>query len=552
MSVPIPRPCQASATAKASSARSPLGSGTKQAWATTWPSTPAVATRPTPRSMSPRAARGGGDAPAQEAKPARLGRQPVQERRHGFDVGGDGGAHVDRGAVAQDDVDGAVERACAVSSSTAPRRCRRGRRASSFSGAARVARRGQSVGRGVGAASVKSRSRSAGLPDERRAPAGPNVRIGPSCTADPPLTEETSCTARSSPDATGESAAAARCRSRTRSPRRPVRGCCWSACTITLRFRSPAATPASARRSSTSCEPSATSSPPRRSSAWRRTSRPRTRCAASPPRRTPTCSWSARATAGGLQRIVEGDQAMQVLHGAPCAVAVAPDPLAPRTELHRIGVGIDATPESALALVMARELAQHTGARLSLHAVVDEAIPGWVGLSVTPSYADALQELVEDRRAAAEELAGPPAGGVRGRDRRRRRRGGRPGRGADRGHRGASTCSSSARAAGVRCGAWRSAARRSASSATPRAPSSSRRAAPTPSTRIRCSAPWRWPRHERRPARSRQHSSTFGRIVVGVDRRQGGRDALALAALLQRRGAAASSSRSTSIRSTAR
>jgi nucleotide-binding universal stress UspA family protein len=31
-----------------------------------------------------------------------------------------------------------------------------------------------------------------------------------------------------------------------------------------------------------------------------------------------------------LQRIVEGDQAMQVLHGAPCAVAVAPDPVAPR------------------------------------------------------------------------------------------------------------------------------------------------------------------------------------------------------------------------------
>jgi nucleotide-binding universal stress UspA family protein len=105
-----------------------------------------------------------------------------------------------------------------------------------------------------------------------------------------------------------------------------------------------------------------------------------------------------------LQRIVESDQAMQVLHGASCAVAVAPDPVAPRSELHRIGVGIDATPESALALVMARELAQHTGARLSLHAVVDEAIPGWVGLSPTPSYAEALQAMTDDRRVAAEEL----------------------------------------------------------------------------------------------------------------------------------------------------
>ena len=106
----------------------------------------------------------------------------------------------------------------------------------------------------------------------------------------------------------------------------------------------------------------------------------------------------------GLQKIVEGDQAMQVLHGAPCAVAVAPDLLAPRIELHRIGVGIDATPESALALLLARELAHHTGAHLSLRAVVDETVPGWVGLSVTPSYVDALQELTEERRAATLEL----------------------------------------------------------------------------------------------------------------------------------------------------
>jgi nucleotide-binding universal stress UspA family protein len=105
-----------------------------------------------------------------------------------------------------------------------------------------------------------------------------------------------------------------------------------------------------------------------------------------------------------LQRILEGDQAMQVFHGAPCAVAIAPDPLAPRPELRRIGVGVDVTPESALAVVMARELAERCGARLTLHAVVDDAIPGWVGLSVTPSYADALQELVEDRRSTVNEL----------------------------------------------------------------------------------------------------------------------------------------------------
>jgi hypothetical protein len=53
---------------------------------------------------------GGGDAPAQEAKPARVGRQALEEGRHGIDVGGDGRAHVDRGAVAQHDVRGSVGR----------------------------------------------------------------------------------------------------------------------------------------------------------------------------------------------------------------------------------------------------------------------------------------------------------------------------------------------------------------------------------------------------------------------------------------------------------
>jgi nucleotide-binding universal stress UspA family protein len=105
-----------------------------------------------------------------------------------------------------------------------------------------------------------------------------------------------------------------------------------------------------------------------------------------------------------LQRIVESDQALQILHGASCAVAVAPDPVAARPELHRIGVGIDTTPESALALVMARELALRTGAHLSLYAVVEQSIPGWVGLSPMPSYADALAELFEDQRAAAQDL----------------------------------------------------------------------------------------------------------------------------------------------------
>jgi nucleotide-binding universal stress UspA family protein len=105
-----------------------------------------------------------------------------------------------------------------------------------------------------------------------------------------------------------------------------------------------------------------------------------------------------------MQRIVESDQAMQVLHGASCAVAIAPDPVAPHPELELIGVGIDATPESALALVMARELATRAGARLWLHCVVEDAVPGWVGISPVAAYEDAFEQLINARVDAAREL----------------------------------------------------------------------------------------------------------------------------------------------------
>jgi nucleotide-binding universal stress UspA family protein len=104
-----------------------------------------------------------------------------------------------------------------------------------------------------------------------------------------------------------------------------------------------------------------------------------------------------------LQHIVEGDHAMQVLHGAACAVAIAPDPLAPHPELRRIGVGIDATPESERALDMARSLAEQTGASLWLHAVVDDTISSWAGF--TPmSSADVYEEVIDARVSAAREL----------------------------------------------------------------------------------------------------------------------------------------------------
>ncbi len=105
-----------------------------------------------------------------------------------------------------------------------------------------------------------------------------------------------------------------------------------------------------------------------------------------------------------LQHILEGDRAMQVLHGAACAVAVAPDPLAAHPELRRIGVGLDATPESERALAMARDLAERTGARLWLHAVVDDTISSWDGLTPMGVPADVYQTLIASRLSMARDL----------------------------------------------------------------------------------------------------------------------------------------------------
>jgi nucleotide-binding universal stress UspA family protein len=103
-----------------------------------------------------------------------------------------------------------------------------------------------------------------------------------------------------------------------------------------------------------------------------------------------------------LQRIFDSDHALQVLDGARCAVAVAPDPVPPRRELRTIGVGIDSTPESKIALGMAHELAKRTGARLQLKCVVDDAAPWWMDGVLPP--ASALQEVLDERLQAAHAL----------------------------------------------------------------------------------------------------------------------------------------------------
>ena len=67
---------------------------------------------------------------------------------------------------------------------------------------------------------------------------------------------------------------------------------------------------------------------------------------------------------GRLGRRLVGDHTVESLHGAPCAVAIAPSGYAPPPRLTRIGVGRDGSPESVRALEAARAIAMRTGATI--------------------------------------------------------------------------------------------------------------------------------------------------------------------------------------------
>lgn len=67
---------------------------------------------------------------------------------------------------------------------------------------------------------------------------------------------------------------------------------------------------------------------------------------------------------GALARRFVGDHTVESLHGAPCAVAIAPNGYTPPSHLARIGVGRDGSPESMQALDAARAIAARTGATI--------------------------------------------------------------------------------------------------------------------------------------------------------------------------------------------
>ena len=114
---------------------------------------------------------------------------------------------------------------------------------------------------------------------------------------------------------------------------------------------------------------------------------------------------------GGVGRVLAGTTAERLLHGAPCAVAVAPAGYAkaPDRAIGTIAVGFDGSSESEAALAAAVTLARSLGARLQVIEVLDVTWTVTPALMQVPDYVmqpDDLQERA--RRHLAEKVAGLP------------------------------------------------------------------------------------------------------------------------------------------------
>jgi nucleotide-binding universal stress UspA family protein len=106
----------------------------------------------------------------------------------------------------------------------------------------------------------------------------------------------------------------------------------------------------------------------------------------------------------GVKRVLAGDEAFATLHCAPCAVAVAPRGFAGAAgSLRRIGVGLDESRESRVALALASGLARLAGAHVRAITVVPAPLPLWPAIAWEPAWTGSSGSAPQpdDRRVAS-------------------------------------------------------------------------------------------------------------------------------------------------------
>lgn len=98
---------------------------------------------------------------------------------------------------------------------------------------------------------------------------------------------------------------------------------------------------------------------------------------------------------GALGRRFVGSDTVESLHGAPCAVAIAPSGYTSPSHVARIGVGRDGSPESMHALAAARALATRTGATIEpLLVLPRQSVP--YGQPIEHRWSEVAKQLTQE------------------------------------------------------------------------------------------------------------------------------------------------------------
>lgn len=101
---------------------------------------------------------------------------------------------------------------------------------------------------------------------------------------------------------------------------------------------------------------------------------------------------------GLVGRVLLADDARQALHGAPCAVAIAPSGYAAKPRaIHEVGVAYNGSAESEHALSVARMLAAEHSGRLSACEAI--ALPAYAFLGGAVPIDDTIEDLVDEARS---------------------------------------------------------------------------------------------------------------------------------------------------------
>jgi nucleotide-binding universal stress UspA family protein len=99
-------------------------------------------------------------------------------------------------------------------------------------------------------------------------------------------------------------------------------------------------------------------------------------------------------------RTTPGNTALRLLHGAPCAVAIAPLGLRERERFHHVGVAFDGSDEARRALDLAYSLAARDGAAVTIYRAFSH---GGVGVGYPAASGQELDTAAQIRRREAEE-----------------------------------------------------------------------------------------------------------------------------------------------------